>query len=379
MVSTDPEAENGPAVRKDNDMTKTSVQFGVDSFADAMTDLSGRVLSDAETLRRTVDQGVLAEEVGLDFFSVGEHYRSDMLDSAPPVILAAIAGRTSRILLGTSVTVLSTQDPVRVFHQYSTLDAVSGGRAELVMGRASTIDSFPLFGFDLTDYENLFEQNLDLWVKLMREHPVTWEGTTRAALQTQTLYPRVEGGSLPTWVGVGGSPDSVVRAARHGLPLMIAIIGGRPQRFAGHVELYYRALAQFGHEQLPVGQHAIGHIAPTDEEAADTFWPAWETTMTRAAGERGSRPPTLESYMHEVEEGALMIGSPETVAIKIADCVRTLNLSRFDFKYALAPLAWEHGNRSIDLYGREVVPRVRELLGDYVPAERVSTYAEVGS
>lgn len=357
-------------------MTSPSVQFGVDTFADAMTDLSGRHLSDAETLRRTVDQGVLAEEVGLDVFSVGEHYRSDMLDSAPPVILAAIAGRTSRIVLGTSVTVLSTQDPVRVFHQYSTLDAVSGGRAELVVGRASTIDSFPLFGLDLRDYEDLFEQNLELWVALMREQPVTWSGTTRAALEGQTLYPRVEGGALPTWVGVGGSPDSVIRAARHGLPLMIAIIGGSPARFAGHVELYYRALAQFGRGQLPVGQHAIGHVAPTDEEAALAFWPAWETTMTRAAGERGSRPPTYDSYMHEIQEGALMIGSPETVAVKIAECVRTLNLSRFDFKYALAPLPWEHGNRSIELYGREVVPLVRELLGDFTPAERVSTQTE---
>lgn len=355
-------------------MTAASVQFGVDTFADAMTDLSGRILSDAETIRRTVDQGVLAEEVGLDFFSVGEHYRSDMLDSAPPVILAAIAGRTSRILLGTSVTVLSTQDPVRVFHQYSTLDAVSGGRAELVVGRASTVDSFPLFGFDLTDYEDLFEQNLELWVKLMREHPVTWSGTTRAALDAQTLYPRVEGGSLPTWVGVGGSPDSVIRAARHGLPLMIAIIGGSPSRFAGHVELFYRALAQFGRAQLPVGQHAIGHIAETDAAAAEAFWPAWQTTMTRAAKERGSRPPTRESYTHEIREGALMIGSPETVAGKIASCVRTLNLSRFDLKYALAPLPWEDGNRSIELYGREVVPRVRELLGDYTPAERLSTH-----
>ena len=349
------------------------VQFGVDTFADAMTDLSGRVLSDAETLRRTVDHGVLAEEVGLDVFSVGEHYRSDMLDSAPAVILAAIAGRTSHLLLGTSVTVLSTQDPVRVFHQYSTLDAVSGGRAELVVGRASTIDSFPLFGFDLTDYENLFEQNLELWVKLMREQPVTWSGTTRAALEAQTLYPRVEGGSIPTWVGVGGSPDSVIRAARHGLPLMLAINGGSPARFAGHVELFYRALAQFGHPQIPVGQHSIGHIAETDSGAADAFWPAWQTTMTRVAGERGSRPPTRDSYMHEIEAGALMVGSPETVAVKIADCVRTLNLSRFDLKYALAPLPWEHGVTSIELYGREVVPRVRELLGDYTPAERVST------
>ncbi|PJJ71459.1 putative LLM family oxidoreductase [Diaminobutyricimonas aerilata] len=356
-------------------MTAPAVQFGVDTFADAMTDLSGRVLSDAETLRRTVDQGVLAEGVGLDFFSVGEHYRSDMLDSAPPVILAAIAGRTSRILLGTSVTVLSTQDPVRVFHQYSTLDAVSGGRAELVVGRASTIDSFPLFGFDLADYDDLFEQNLDLWVRLMRDQRVTWSGSTRAPLQAQTLYPRVERGALPTWVGVGGSPDSVVRAARHGLPLMIAIIGGSPARFAGHVELFYRALAQFDRPQLPVGQHAIGHVADTDAEAAETFWPAWQTTMTRAARERGTLPPTLDSYMREIEAGALMIGSPETVARKIADCVRALNLSRFDFKYALAPLPWERGMRSIELYGREVVPRVRELLGDYAPAERVSALA----
>lgn len=357
-------------------MQTAPVQFGVDTFADAMTDLSGRTLSDAETLRRTVDQGVLAEQVGLDFFSVGEHYRSDMLDSAPPVILAAIASRTSRILLGTSVTVLSTQDPVRIFHQYSTLDAVSGGRVELVVGRASTIDSFPLFGFDLTDYENLFEQNLELWVKLMREQPVTWSGTTRTDLNEQTLYPRVEGGSLPTWVGVGGSPDSVVRAARHGLPLMIAIIGGDPKRFAPLVDLYYRALTEFGRAQLPVGQHAIGHIAATDDQAAEEFWPAWQTTMTRAAGERGTRAPTRESYMREVEDGALMIGSPESVAVKIAECVRALNLSRFDFKYALAPLAWELGNRSIELYGREVVPRVRELLADFRPIDRVPSPTE---
>lgn len=356
-------------------MSTQSVQFGVDTFADAMTDASGRVLSDAETLRRTIDQGVLAEEVGLDVFSVGEHYRSDMLDSAPPVILAAIAGRTSRILLGTSVTVLSTQDPVRVFHQYSTLDAVSRGRVELVVGRASTVDSFPLFGYDLADYDQLFEQNMELWVKLMRDQPVTWSGTTRAALNDQTLYPRVEGGALPTWVGVGGSPESVIRAARYGLPLMIAIIGGDPARFAGHVDLYRRALAQFGHDQLPVGQHSIGHLAETDAEAADAFWPAWQTTMARVAGERGSRPPTRDSFRHEIEHGALMVGSPETVATKIADCVRTLGLSRFDFKYALAPLPWEYGNRSIELYGREVVPRVRELLAEHEPDAQSSAAA----
>ncbi|MDB5159706.1 MAG: class flavin-dependent oxidoreductase, partial [Mucilaginibacter sp.] len=234
-----------------------TLEFGLDSFADIMTDASGRRLSDAETLRKLVEEAVLAESLGIDIFSIGEHYRADMMDSAPAVILSNIAARTEKLRLGTSVTVLSTNDPVRTFHDFSTLDAVSNGRAQLVVGRASRTDSFPLFGFDLADYEQLFEENLDLWVKLLGDEPVTWSGMSRADLSDQVLHPSLEQpGRLPTWVGVGGSPNSVVRAARYGLPLMLAIIGGHPSRFAPYVDLYFRALEQFGLEKKPVGQHS---------------------------------------------------------------------------------------------------------------------------
>src|SRR6187399_3024923 len=223
----------------------SQLTFGVDTFADVMTDRDGTRLSDAETVRRTVDLGVIAEHSGLDVFSLGEHYRADMMDSAPAVMLSAIAARTSTIHLGTSVTVLSTQDPVRVFHQFSTLNAISGGRARLTVGRASTVDSFPLFGFDLRDYDALFEEKLELWLQLLEGGTITWDGNSRPPIDGVTLHPSLES-PLPTWVGVGGSPQSVVRAARHGLPLMLAIIGGSPTRFLPYVELYYESLERFG-------------------------------------------------------------------------------------------------------------------------------------
>src|ERR1700732_4881170 len=201
------------------------------------------------------------------------------MDSAGHVILAAIAGRTERIRLGTAVTVLSTQDPVRVYTEFATLDAVSNGRAQLIVGRGSLPDSFPLFGFDLADYETLFEEKLDLLMRLIRDQPVTWSGTVRSPLIDQYVSPPLPAGHLPTWVGVGGSPQSVIRAARYGLPLMLAVIGGPPSRFAPYVDLYYRALEQFGFEKKPVGQHSIGLIAETEEEARDAFWPAWQQVM----------------------------------------------------------------------------------------------------
>ena len=335
--------------------------FGVDSFADIMTDGNGTRLSDAETVRRTVDLGVIAEESGLDVFSLGEHYRADMMDSAPPVILSAIAARTSTLHLGTSVTVLSTQDPVRVFHQYSTLNAISGGRAQLTVGRASTIDSFPLFGFDLRDYDELFEEKLELWLKLLDGGPITWDGDSRPPIDGITLHPQLEA-PLPTWVGVGGSPQSVVRAARHGLPLLLAIIGGAPQRFAGHVELYRRALTEFGRPALPVGQHGIGLIADTDDEARDAFWPAWRGVTEKMAAERGWHAATEESFLHEITNGALMVGSPETVARRIAQCFADLSLSRFDLKPDVGGLSYDDRERTIRLLGTKVAPRVRELV-----------------
>ncbi len=337
-------------------------ELGLNSFGEVATDASGRVLSDAETVRLLVSEAQLAESVGLDVFSVGEHYRAGHNDSASPVLLAAIAGQTERISLGTSVTVLSTNDPVRLYHEFSTLDAVSNGRAQLILGRASATESFPLFGYDLADYEHLFEEKLDLFMRLQREESVTWSGSVRAPLNDQTLHPRMPAGGIPTWIGVGGSPDSVVRAARYGLPLMLAIIGGLPQRFAAHVELYHRALEQFGNPVQPVGMHSLGLVAETDEEARETWWRYWEPVVTQMSVERGFYPPSRDRYLAEVEGGALFVGSPETVAQKIASNARTLKLGRFDLKYDIMNLPREARARSIELLGTEVAPRVQELL-----------------
>lgn len=337
-------------------------ELGLNSFGEVATDATGRSLSDAETVRLLIDEAQLAESVGLDVFSVGEHYRAGHNDSASPVLLAAIAGQTERIALGTSVTVLSTNDPVRLYHEFSTLDAVSNGRAQLILGRASATESFPLFGYDLADYEHLFEEKLDLFMRLQREESVTWSGSVRAPLNDQTLHPRMPAGGIPTWIGVGGSPDSVVRAARYGLPLMLAIIGGLPQRFAAHVELYHRALEQFGNAAQPVGMHSLGLVADTDEEARETWWRYWEPVVTQMSVERGFYPPSRDRYLAEVEGGALFVGSPETVAQKIASNARTLRLGRFDLKYDIMNLPREARARSIELLGTEVAPRVQQLL-----------------
>jgi probable LLM family oxidoreductase len=342
-------------------MTRRTLELGLNSFGEVATD-AGRVLGGAETVRLLVEEARLAESVGLDVFSIGEHYREGHVDTAPAVLLAAIATATERIRLGTSVTVLSTNDPVRLYQQFATLDAVSNGRAQLVLGRASATESFELFGHDLSDYERLFEEKLELFMRLQREETVSWSGTTRTPLVGQRLGPRMAPGGVPTWIGVGGSPDSVLRAARYGLPLMLAIIGGRPQRFSGHVELYHRAFDQLGTPVQPVGQHSLGLIADTDEEAVETWWRYWQPVMSALADERGFRRPTRESYDAEVDQGALFVGSAETVARKIASVAGDLRLSRFDLKYDIMHLPREVRARSIELFGREVAPRVRELL-----------------
>jgi probable LLM family oxidoreductase len=339
----------------------TGFELGLDSFGEVATD-NGHIMSDAETVRLLVEEARLAESVGLDAFNLGEHYREGHNDSATPVLLAAIASATEKIALGTSVTVLSTNDPVRLYHEFSTLDAVSNGRAQIVLGRASAVESFPLFGYDLADYERLFEEKLELFVRLQREEKVTWSGTVRAPLTGQTLHPQMRPGGIPTWIGVGGTPNSVLRAARYGLPLMMAIIGGRPQRFAGNVALYERALDDLGKPRLPIGQHSLGMVAETDEEAVETWWRYWHPVVETLARERGFYAPTKDRYLAEVGEGALFVGSPETVAQKIATMVRDLHLSRFDLKYDVMFLPRDARARSIELLGREVAPRVRELI-----------------
>ena len=234
----------------------------------------------------------------------------------------------------------------------------------MVLGRASQTQSFPLFGYDLADYEELFEEKLELFMKLQRESPVTWSGSVRAPLVEQTLHPTMRPGGIPTWIGVGGSPNSVIRAARYGLPLMLAIIGGQPERFAGHVDLYFRALKEFGMPVQPVGQHALGLVADTDEEAADTWWQSWQPMVEMMSKERGFYAPTRERYDMELAGGALFVGSPETVARKIVRMTRELQISRFDLKYDVMGLPVEARARTIELLGSVVAPRVRELLAE---------------
>src|SRR5688572_25904021 len=264
----------------------THLELGLDTFGDVTRAEDGRLLSHAEVIRDVIAEAVLADRLGVDFIGLGEHHREDFAISAPEVALAAIAGRTERIRLGSAVTVLSSDDPVRVFQRFATLDAASNGRAEVILGRGSFVESFPLFGYDLGDYETLFEEKLELFVQLLREQPVSWSGTTRAAIDGLQVYPRTDSGSLTTWVGVGGSPRSVVRAAQHGLPLMIAIIGGESERFAPFVDLYQRALSELGSPSLPVGVHSPGHIAPTDEEAREQLWPHMKKMRDRIGAER---------------------------------------------------------------------------------------------
>jgi probable LLM family oxidoreductase len=350
-----------PKPPQEESMTAQAFELGLNSFGEVATGADGP-LPDAETVRLLVEEAKLAEAVGLDVFSVGEHYRRGHNDSATPVLLAAIATATERIRLGTSVTVLSTNDPVRLYHEFSTLDAVSDGRAQIVLGRASVTESFPLFGYDLADYEELFKEKLDLFMRLQREETVTWSGKFRPPLIEQRLHPRMRPGGIPTWIGVGGSPNSVIRAARYNLPLMMAIIGGRPQRFAGNVALYHRALEQFGHAPQPVAQHSLGLVADTDEEALETWWTYWRPVVTQFAEERGFYKPTRERYLQEVEEGALFVGSPDTVARKIAKMAHDLRLSRFDLKYDIMNLPRDARARTIELLGREVAPRVEHLL-----------------
>ncbi|HYP73235.1 MAG TPA: LLM class flavin-dependent oxidoreductase, partial [Microbacterium sp.] len=281
---------------------------------------------------------------------------------SPEIVLAAAAARTEQIHLGTAVTVLSSDDPVRLYERFATLDAISRGRAEVILGRGSFIESFPLFGYDLTDYEILFEEKLDLFSRLLDEKPVTWQGTTRGALHAADVYPKTENG-IRAWIGVGGSPESVVRTARYGYGLLLAIIGGSSARFRPYVDLYHRSLAEFGHDRMPVGVHSPGHVAETDAQAWEELYPAMEANRNAIGAERGWPPYSRLQFQHDVgPEGAVYAGSPETVARKIADTVRTLESDRFDLKYANGTLSHAKMMRSIELYGTRVAPLVRDML-----------------
>ena len=340
----------------------SAVQFGLDTFGDVTVGPDDAPLSQAQVIRNVVAEAVLADELGVDFIGVGEHHRADFAVSSPETVLAGIATVTKNIHLGSAVTVLSSDDPVRVFQRFATVDALSNGRAEIILGRGSFTESFPLFGYDLSKYEVLFEEKLDLMTELLKEQPVTWSGTQRAALTNQSVFPHTEGGHLRAWVGVGGSPESVVRAASHGLPLVLAIIGGEPARFAPYVDLFHRALAQLEKPDLPIAVHSPGFIADTDEVAAEQYYSHHKAMRDRIGKERGWGESTPEEFRHEISHGSLYLGSPETVAHKIADTVKTLGIQRFDLKYSAGTLPHELMMHSIELYGSKVLPMVKDLL-----------------
>ncbi|MBR0933735.1 LLM class flavin-dependent oxidoreductase [Bradyrhizobium jicamae] len=340
----------------------TSLEFGLDTFGDVTRDASGVPLPHAQVIRNVVDEAVLADQLGIDFIGLGEHHRADFAISSPESVLAAIAARTGKIRLGSAVTVLSSDDPIRVFQRFATVDAVSNGRAEVILGRGSFTESFPLFGFDLRQYNELFEEKLDLFTALLKQEPVTWQGKLRPPLNNQSVYPPVEHGRLKAWIGVGGSPESVVRAAHYDLPLMLAIIGGDPRRFAPYVDLHQRAYQQFGRASQPIGVHSPGYVAETDALAREELWPDYKVMRDRIGKERGWPPIGRDEFVAEAEHGSLYVGSPETVARKIAATVKALGLARFQLKYSAGPLPHEKLMTSIELYGRKVVPIVRDLL-----------------
>ncbi|MEV6056980.1 LLM class flavin-dependent oxidoreductase [Streptomyces sp. NPDC052107] len=340
----------------------SDLAFGLDTFGDVPTDDSGNPVSDARAVRQVVDEAVLAEETGVDVLALGEHHRPEFAISTPETVLAGVATRTHRIRLSSGVTVLSSDDPVRVFQRFSTVDALSNGRAEVILGRGSFTESFPLFGYDLSDYDVLFEEKIELFAKLLKEKPVTWSGTKRAPLDNADVFPKTESGHLTTWVGVGGSPQSVIRTAHYGFPLMIAIIGGGPERFAPYIDLYQRATDKFGTTAHPVGMHSPGFIADTDDEARELHWPHYRVIRDRIGALRGWPPIRKQEYDAEIEHGSLYIGSPETVARKTARAIKALGVGRFDLIYTSGAQPISARLRAVELYGTKVIPMVRDIL-----------------
>ncbi len=339
------------------------LQFGLDTFGDVTVDGAGKPLTQAQVIRDVVAQGVLADSLGVDYFAIGEHHRPDFAVSAPDTVLAGLATATGRIRLGSAVVVLSSDDPIRVYERFATIDALSGGRAEPVLGRGSFIESFGLYGFDLADYEKLFEEKLEVFSLLREEGPVTWTGTYRTPLADVDVFPKTEGGRMRSWVAVGGSPQSVVRAAHRGFGLQLAIIGGPAQRFKPFADLYRRAVDEFGvTTEMPVAVHSPGHVAETDELAAEQLFPHFKAQRDRIGRERGWGAMGSDEFTHEIEQGALYVGSPETVAAKIAATVRELKVDQFDLKYANGPMPHSQLMKSIELYATRVVPLVREML-----------------
>ncbi|MEC2057119.1 LLM class flavin-dependent oxidoreductase [Peribacillus psychrosaccharolyticus] len=343
------------------------MEIGLTTFVETTPDVkTGKVISHAERIREVVEEIVLADEVGLDVYGVGEHHRRDYAASSPAVVLAAAASQTKRIRLTSAVTVLSSDDPVRVFEQFSTLDAISNGRAEIMAGRGSFIESFPLFGYDLDDYNELFDEKLDLLLKIQKSEKVTWNGKHRPAIQNLGIYPIPVQNPLPVWIASGGTPQSVVRAGILGLPLVLAIIGGSPRQFAGLVQLYKRAAKEAGHDvtKLPIASHSHGFIAESTELAADKFFPSTQQAMNVIGRERGWGEYTRATFDSARSlEGALYVGDTETVAKKIIHLRKNVGITRFMLHVPVGSMPHDDVMKAIELLGKEVAPMVREEIG----------------
>jgi probable LLM family oxidoreductase len=342
------------------------MHVGIDSFVSTVTDpSSGRQIGPEERIEHLLEEIALADTSGVYSFGIGEHHREEYYDSAPPVILGAAAARTSRIRLGSAVTVLSAADPVRVFQQFATLDLISKGRVDLIVGRGSFIEAFPLFGLDLDDYDTLFSEKLDLLLKIRDDVHVTWSGQHRPALTGQGVYPRPVQNPLPIWVGVGGTPESFLRAGVLGLPLMVAIIGGEPRRFAPLVNLYRRAGAEAGHapEQLQVGLHVFGFVADSLQSAADTIYPGWHQMFTSVSKERGFAPPTRAQFdATSGPDGAFFMGDPDTIVTKLRRVSEQLGgVDRVSMQMTNPRLAHTDLLRGIELLGTQVAPQVADV------------------
>ncbi|WP_409296315.1 LLM class flavin-dependent oxidoreductase [Peribacillus sp. SCS-26] len=345
------------------------MEIGISTFVETTPDVkTGKVISHAERLREVVEEIVLADQVGLDVFGVGEHHRHDFAASSPAVVLAAAASQTKRIRLTSAVTVLSSADPVRVFQDFATLDGISNGRAEIMAGRGSFIESFPLFGYDLNDYDELFEEKLDLLLTLQKSEYVSWSGRHRAAINNLGVYPRPVQDPLPVWIGSGGNSQSVIRAGLMGLPLVLAIIGGRPVQFAPLVQLYKKAAAQAGHDpaKLPIASHSHGFIAEDDKTAADKFFAPTQQVMNVLGRERGWGHYDRAAFdAARSFEGALYVGNPETVAQKIIHLRKNVGITRFMLHVPVGSMPHEDVMMAIELLGKKVAPLVREEVAEW--------------
>lgn len=339
-----------------------NLEFGIETFGDIVANEDGSLKTAAESIRQIVREGELADQYGINVIGVGEHHRPDYSVSSPETVLAAIAAVTKNIKLATAVTVLSSDDPVRVYERFATLDGLSNGRAQVMLGRGSFTESFPLFGYDLTDYDDLFNEKLVLYDQLRKEKPVTWSGKFRPSLKEQEVYPKTEKGELETYIGIGGSPESIIRAARFGYKVIIAIIGGQAERFKPYMDLYHKAAQKFDMPVYPVAVHSHGFIADDKDEAIEVAFKNIKANFDRIGLTRGWAPMSREQFDNETKVGSFYVGDPETVAQRIAKTIQLLDLGRFDLVYGAGNQTAAQRERMIELYATKVIPRVKEIL-----------------